>query len=360
MRMPRLSLLFLMLLILPGYAGPPRNIVLVSEDARAHIRPEQLAPLVAFVDESGKPQDEMFDGFLFFALKAGSGRVLAPSGELGVSSANEEDFNWYLDALFKGRKPIEMLDKAVDSLPSGLKARKSVIISIPYPEWKTLFLFRVKWVAGFIKEAVRRFKAAEFRNLDLAGFYWLEESIAPTMGEGVIKVAAELTHALGLSLYWIPYFGADYGMGIAKLVGFDKVMVQPNYAYRNVNEKRFIETEQKRKAHGFSVEFELAMYTRNRPKQSSDWRFSFIQYCYAALNNGWLKLPFASFYSGEAFHLMSARPETYPYYRLVYKLLKRSLKKADVDAVKASFTASTAPANSLLKSLRRENPGTHD
>lgn len=89
-------------------------------------------------------------------------------------------------------------------------------------------IIAIKW---YVDQLIERWNAADFKNIELAGVYWLRESVNTAINEHLMAIAAnEYIHSKGLLSYWIPYFKAtnyekwqDYG--------FDQVYLQPNYVF---------------------------------------------------------------------------------------------------------------------------------
>jgi hypothetical protein len=317
----------------------PRHIVLIYTDARekdAYFSPENFVPLAAFVDKTGKPVDKFFDGFLFIGLDAPSGRGLYPGWN--KKQAIAEDFTWFLSRLFEEKKQIYNLDSAISSLPKKLQQQTSVIITIPYPDKNLSFSERTSLVEQYINHAINKFQMSKFEHLSLSGFYWINETV-PENDVELVKTTAKLVHAKGSVFYWIPYFNAER-IDQWRTLGFDYVMLQPNYAFRNVEKERFLETELKRRQNHINIEMELALYTRGRP-ESPAWENSFFEYLDAALKYKWINLPMVGYYYANAYLAMVSDTQKYPYYQLVYKLRHGTLTKSDITKVKRNYSART-------------------
>ena len=67
-----------------------------------------------------------------------------------------------------------------------------------------------------------------YNNLDLTGFYWLEESTAKC-GD-LPKDVSEYIHQLDKRFYWIPYWNAS-GYNLWKKLGFDTAFLQQNHFF---------------------------------------------------------------------------------------------------------------------------------
>jgi hypothetical protein len=100
-------------------------------------------------------------------------------------------------------------------------------------------------------------KASHFLYAFYMGRYWYLEDI-PDYDRDVIKSVADLAHDEGELLTWIPSYDGSAGDGIWKdasgicrnqtrnrimlicQVGFDFIMQQPNYAFRDTTKLRFM------------------------------------------------------------------------------------------------------------------------
>ena len=96
----------------------------------------------------------------------------------------------------------------------------------------------MKWYIDLI---LRKWDEAGFKNIELAGTYWLRESCDPNE-RPLAKAVNEYAHSKNLTTYWIPYFNVldtesdrlnpkypcyyDW-----KELGFDMTYIQPNYVF---------------------------------------------------------------------------------------------------------------------------------
>jgi hypothetical protein len=316
----------------------PKRVVLVYSDARVEKKQpdkEDYARLAAFVDRQGKPVDTFFDGFLILGLKAKSGHGLVPGFGGPIQM---EDYDWFLGRLFEEGKQMAALQEAVQSLPPGLRKTRQVILAIPYPWQSSPRETRREMAGHFVSEASRRFEQGHFTCLALAGFYWLNETV-PEKDLELVKETAQMVHARRLQFYWIPYFSAQ-GKDNWRADGFDCAMLQPNYAFRNVNTNRLEEAEARRRSLGMTIEMEVARYTRNRP-ESPAWKDSFLKYVNAGVKYDWAALDCVGYYNGNDLVEMSRQPREYPYYELIHKFVARTLSQEDLQRLAADAAAET-------------------
>ena len=123
---------------------------------------------------------------------------------------------------------MSALDACIETVKKEIgepEFRHRVVIGLPAAmfrqrDWgelngKTLcFLYREDQVAAtrwYVDRVLESFRNANYKNLDLAGFYWVDEDIAYN-GDLSLSVS-EYIHSKNLLFYWIPYW---------KAVGYDK------------------------------------------------------------------------------------------------------------------------------------------
>lgn len=184
----------------------------------------------------------IFDGFLFLEADNGEGVDFYPSlGKMGT----KKDWEWYLDKLFEEGKSLDALNKCIDRMKKEIGNpgfKHKVVLTILTPcllteNWgeidgkeidmrdKNQAALAAKW---YIDELVGRFKARGYKNLELAGLYWLDEDLCHTYD--LAKYVAPHVHAHNLDFLWIPYLNAR-GLGQWRDMGFDMVYHQPGYLF---------------------------------------------------------------------------------------------------------------------------------
>ncbi|OIV35632.1 hypothetical protein BIV57_20590 [Mangrovactinospora gilvigrisea] len=204
-----------------------------------------LLPIVSHVDTEGRPTDWMFDTVLWMAG--------------GDASEYQDKAGWtdLIDRQFTPNVDVDALDHAVDTARSSLGGaphRVKVVLPVPLPtmdsptpwgelDGQTLDLNpdrvggakaaanRLKVVDWLIARSRARFAAGHYRNLDLAGFYWMYERIGPNSSDSaLVQQTAASVHSHRLKFYWIPYYQAP-GFQYWRSYGFDAAMLQPNYFF---------------------------------------------------------------------------------------------------------------------------------
>lgn len=96
------------------------------------------------------------------------------------------------------------------------------------------FLYREDQVAAtrwYVDRVLESFRNANYKNLDLAGFYWVDEDIAYN-GDLSLSVS-EYIHSKNLLFYWIPYWKA-VGYDKWRELGFDMAYLQPNHFLKKI------------------------------------------------------------------------------------------------------------------------------
>lgn len=234
---------------------------------------EHLMPYVARLDADGTPVEWLFDSFLFLFYGG------APSGASYYNGpTNLGDWLHSLDTWFEAGRDLDALAEAVERAAAVLGPPPKpiqVMFSIHYPsaaqtdfgdpagEGRNLNLSepadRERLVSWYIDETTRRFRAANHADLELWGFYWMNEDV----GHGddvIVRAAADQLHDRGLRFLWIPYYRAP-GYSRWRDLGFDVAILQPNYAFLEqhggrIRSDRLIETAALASSLGMGVEIE--------------------------------------------------------------------------------------------------------
>lgn len=238
----------------PGYmpigdpdSGGIADIALIYQGGieRLDWNKEQLAPHVSWINPETMHEEWLFDGFLFIEFKDFRGNLFAKG--YGGETASKPVLEWFLDRIFEKNVAVDALDHVVGETISRIGAPptvRKVILTVPepirgYKDWGTLngkaldFDIqedRVASVEWFIDRLLARWETADFKNIELAGFYWVAEE----MGEDdtdLIRKTGKYISEKGKHFYWIPWFGAP-GAPNWKELGFDAAYQQPNYFFK--------------------------------------------------------------------------------------------------------------------------------
>jgi hypothetical protein len=229
----------------------------------------------------------------------------------------------------------------------GKPDKVKVIVSIPYPsskledfgdplsEGKTLNFAdpqngsqnRIKAVKWYIDEVNRRFKTADYKHLELVGFYWFDEA-TDFDNRQIIKGAADEIHKRGQRFFWIPYFAA-MGYRDWKDLGFDVAMMQPNESFQETPVEQAgirLETAAKMsKQYGLGMEMETA-YDLNNPVV----RGKYLAYLEWGRKLGYMNDSVISYFQSMDVFLQAARsdkPEVRNIYDETHRLSKGSLDR---------------------------------
>ena len=228
---------------------------------------EQIRPYVIHEFDDGT-EEWLYDGYLFLDFKDGKGYGYAPG--YASYNARKTEWEWYLGRLFERGKSLDALDKVITKGKADLGDpgfRHKIVLTILVPidgqkDWGELdgkaldfdkFRDRKKAAMWFINELITQFKAQNYQNLDLIGFYWVAEAANES---ALPPYIANDIHELGYKFVWIPYWNAK-GAADWQSCGFDIAYQQPNYFFdREVPLTRFNEMLPFAKDNHMGVEYE--------------------------------------------------------------------------------------------------------
>lgn len=209
---------------------------------------DDLRSVITRVDESGTSTDWMWDTVLF----------VAGGSELD-GYPDRRGWDDLLDRLFEPDNDVDALDQAAATAKKTLHdPRRVVRLVLPIPNpvttidgpWgsidgdvldlnptrvgeQTSAANRLRVVRWYVDEALRRYAAGRNRHIELSGFYWMHESIAPRSSDSALvqRVSQLLRARPGHQcFYWIPYYQAA-GFQYWQSYGFEASMMQPNYFF---------------------------------------------------------------------------------------------------------------------------------
>ena len=245
---------------------------------------EDLKSLVAYVDRNNEAKDFMFDGFLFLPYgPLPNGANYAPNTALPTDM---NDWEHHLDRLFREDRELGALNRAVAEAKTELKERNhkaKVVVTIPYPRTdqgnfgdvdgdgisenlnvqevgeEQALANRKKVVKWYVDEVYKRWRQADYKELELASFYWYAEFVSrqTSVNEDLlIQWTSGYVHRQGAAFQWIPYYFAR-GWNDWKRNGFDTALMQPNYMFHNTAEDRLDTIARAAYDHGMGVEIEM-------------------------------------------------------------------------------------------------------
>lgn len=109
----------------------------------------------------------------------------------------------------------------------------------------------IRWFADRLTE---RFAAEGFANIDLYGFYWIDEDMVSS--RELLPEISPYVHSKGLKFIWIPYFKAPDHERWREL-GFDIAYHQPNHFFQSeIPDERLDEAIDEALSYGMAMEFE--------------------------------------------------------------------------------------------------------
>lgn len=205
---------------------------------------EQFEPYVSYTNKNNK-QKWLFDGFLFLEFKDGKGRNYAPGYD--KLNARKQEWSWLIDRHFEKDIAFNALNDVIAEKKKTIKdnsIKHKVVMGLPSPifdqkDWGALNnknldfavkedrLTAIKW---YIDEFLLRFKSEKLKNLQMSGFYWVDED--SRNGKDIEKDIAKYVQSKGLKFYWIPYWRAA-GSTNWKNMGFDFAWQQPNHFFND-------------------------------------------------------------------------------------------------------------------------------
>ena len=218
---------------------------------------ELVEPYVTYKDES---EHWIFDSLLFLeifsaedisfitGMKDSSGQPLKP--------AKKKDWENLIDHYFDPGYRIGVLNRAIENAKKRIgepTEKRKVVIGIPEPmssqkDWGSVRDFGVqldfsrtsdrvdacKWYIDYARQA---FNKMNYKNLELAGFYWVAET--NTNSKDILSYISSYLNNLKYSFVWIPYNGASGAFDWKRLT-FNFVYYQPNYFFNDTRPISFL------------------------------------------------------------------------------------------------------------------------
>ncbi len=260
-----------MVLLYNGYPGE-------YEDSFVNSTEEMLLPYFAYLSETGEIQDTFFDSVMFTAL-----RGAAPSGgnfnQNGGGQTTKEDWEYFLANLFDETYNCGAIEKVMERVAKATgknDACVSLVINIPFPNpgdqpfgdidgsGKPAYCRNSKEQLAiytwFFDRVEQILSERQYKHIRFGGYYWGAEGIGTEtekQDDAFVRSVADLIHARGSKLFWIPYL---YGNGFNRTaeLGFDCAMMQPNYSFLDYADERcFGEIDQALKQYGLGIEIEV-------------------------------------------------------------------------------------------------------
>lgn len=235
-----------------------------------------------------------YDSFIFcegtwYDRETGEVRVLgnASGGQLPATKA---DWIAFMDHIFSPAHDLSQLDAVIGKWKETLgepPMRHKVILNLCLPakdgrgtpnacSWKKFDFgeidgvdmdfskveHRIAATKWYVDELVRRYEEQGYTNFDLAGLYWVEESLYSN--EEIVTEINDYIHSKGLRSYWIPYWANNdqYAIHWGDRYHFDMAWRQPNYAFYNAdgslpNKAQLVACIKSCKTYGLGLELEF-------------------------------------------------------------------------------------------------------
>lgn len=286
---------------------------------------EEITPYVVHTYADGH-KDWFFDAFLM--LEFNSGATDKGFGNAnGKHAANSQDWQWLMDRQFAQGKNLHALDSVIGIYKKELgepRLRHKVVLGIPAPckgqtDWGELkgkkLDFnnaddRIAAVTWYIDQLIVRFLYAGFENIDLAGFYWIEEALYSN-GD-IVPTINDIIYKKNYLSYWIPYYAENPFKFKWKEMGFDVAYQQPNYFFDRSVPKRQLEAAcDESKEHGMALEFEFETQGKSRAQYDApdSYHDRLLEYIKVFEKKGVFKDASVAWYSGTKGFLDMARSD---------------------------------------------------
>lgn len=205
-----------------------------------------VSSYITYTDRTGQ-EHWLFDGFLFLEIFDLVNKKKYATGYAG-EAALKEDWKALIDLYFKDGYGVKAIEQTVEDTKKRLGTpnhKHRVVISIPEPiasvsnfgevngvnlDFTKSDEERMKAVKWYIDYARECFEKGNFKNVELAGFYWVAETATHT--RSIISQVAHYLNDLNYSFNWIPYWNSD-GYKDWKKVDFNFAYLQPNYSFND-------------------------------------------------------------------------------------------------------------------------------
>ncbi len=313
---------------------------------------DDLMPYVAYLDKEGSVKDFFFDSYLFLPCVE-FGPSGAPMHANDANPTNAKDWIAYVNDTFADGYNVDALDSAFGKVKTELNQpdkKAGVFFTLLYPcmtatNFGTLGgrnlnfsnqedrKYAIKWM---IDEQLRLYNDAGYENLEVVGFYWLEEYLynrgkQQSLENELFTYASQYLHSLGLKFIWIPWYHA-YGYNFSQTLGVDVTCMQPNMLWQTTADyARVASTCQEAKTYGLCVEMEIAPTVFSDPEHYE----RYLVYLEDGMNYGAMdsiKMYYQDRRPGvyyTAAHSSNVRQRNI--YDLTYKYAKGTLTQADID-----------------------------
>ncbi|MDD4660936.1 MAG: DUF4855 domain-containing protein [Massilibacteroides sp.] len=313
---------------------------------------EELSPYVVHTFANGQTT-WFFDSFLF--LEFTDNWQIAFGYNYGTRNAKKSDWEWLLNRIFEEGRSLDALNSCIEHYKKIIgepQFKHKIVLGIVSPitdqtDWGNLdgkalnFSDRedqIKAAKWYIDQLIKRFNEKEYQNLELIGFYWLEES---TVKCGDLpKYISKYIHQLNKRFYWIPYWNAQ-GYNLWKKLGFDTAFLQPNYFFnKEITDDRL--DQACNTANKFNMALEMEFDSRVLYENDDSYYSRLESYINAFEDNGVFEKSAIAYYSGTKGILDMYRSNTVENTlildRIVNHILKRRSMEVSLETINKPIT----------------------
>jgi len=235
--------------------GGAKDLCLMYHSKNNYYVAEDLIPYLAYVDKDGKPQDLMFDSFLFLHNNSEM-----PSGASPHKGSTISDWKWTIEDLFNDGRNVMALEDAAGQIKTALnlgddyKFKYAVTLYYPYKYndkgFPVAYDFgdvdgdgvaentgkledRIKIIEWYIDSIEKTIVEKDLKNIELVGYYWWHEALESNDKDtkALLNATADAVHKVDKDFFWIPYYCSP-GYNQWADVGFDVACMQPNYVFK--------------------------------------------------------------------------------------------------------------------------------
>jgi hypothetical protein len=193
---------------------------------------EFFKPYLSYLHE-GTYQGTMFDTFILLGRTYEYGEFT----ESPKNHANYGDWNWYIDRTLSSGGAVDLLNTSVEELPHI--ASTNVFLTIPYPKKyeniihldgkmiENSLASRFSLVKWYIDESLSRKNQTGYKNVQVNGFYWLNETVTNKEDEQLLEMVSSYIKSKNLKFIYSPHaLSTNYDYW--KWYGFDGAFLQSN------------------------------------------------------------------------------------------------------------------------------------
>lgn len=203
-------------------------------------------------------QSWLFDGFLFldYCINNDKGQIVS-LGEYNGPGAQKSDWEKLLKVQVgeDSGNGLRALDNVIGRLKRTLGEpghKHQVVMGVPVAEirsgknWGELgdgrqldfatVADRVRAMKWYVDQLLDVWKAQKFKNIELAGVYWVKETfydVDDAEMKDVVKLVNAYYHEKDLTVYWVPsyHYYNHAGNKTIDSLGMDVIYIQPNYYF---------------------------------------------------------------------------------------------------------------------------------